>query len=69
MIFKPGDLVRNTRGRRGIIKREHTGHRSADGHYRIYEILYLNAGLHRNEVLTYCTANIYLTRISDALQG
>ena len=68
-IFKPGDLVRNSRGRRGIIKKELPELRSVDGDHRVYEILYLNAGLRHNEVLTYSTANMYLTRMSDALQG
>ena len=59
-IFKPGDLVRNSRGRRGIIKKELPELRSVDGDH---------AGLRHNEVLTYSTANMYLTRMSDALQG
>ena len=68
-IFKPGDLVRNSRGKRGIIKRELPEHRSVDGDHRVYEILYLNAGLRHSEVLTYYTANMYLTRMSDDQQG
>ena len=65
MIFKPGDLVRLSTGRKGIIKKELPKLRSVDGDHRVYEWLCINAGSNWNESRTYGTANKFLERMNE----
>jgi hypothetical protein len=64
-VFKPGDLVRDPAGRKGIIRKELPMLCSVNGDYRVYEWLCINAGSNWDESKTYATGNKFLDRMNE----
>lgn len=66
MTFKPGDLVRNTRGKKGIIRGlTYMPPAGVSHHHAVWQVLYLEAGPDGKELRTYNTAEQWLTLLTD----
>jgi hypothetical protein len=66
MTFKLGDLVRNTRGKKGIIRGiTYMPPAGAPRRSTVWQVLYLEAGPDGKELRTYNTAEQWLTLLTD----